>query len=151
MWYTSQEGAPRPERDDPTVMAIDLETEEIYESRVYPLRPHPVALALLAQAAAATGRPVTAEAFAHFVDSFLEETSLKVLAKRRKRDGGIAYIVVAVNPFQRAALQQGEVADEAAYRQLIARLEEALLAPGLLGEPLVISSEEWRQYEQGIN
>jgi len=147
LWRTPKEKPPPYDAGDETVMAVDLGREEVYESRVYPLLPHPVTIAFVAAWLARQEEPPPQDEFLLLVQSAIGESLLKVLAKRDRSDGRISYLVVAVGPELRVLIERGEAADEEKYRRMVAHLEDELVVPGVVGEPQVTTPEEWRQYE----
>ena len=148
MWKMLQEPRQRPEAVDETVLAVDLENEEVYESRIYPLRPSPEMLTLIAvrrpEIVTAAGSP---EDFLDAVRPIIEKSALKVLTKRSRSDGHITYLVAVAGPDVRVLLERGELPDEASFRRFVTNLEEDLLIPGVVGEPAVTPVEQWRRYE----
>ena len=146
LWRTPKDQGERPD-DDETTMAVDLKREELYESRVYPLLPHPATVALVAAWLARQEAPPDQEEFLATVLAAIGESTLRVLTKRRRDDGRITYLVVAVGPTVRTLVERGEAADETDYRRLVAVLEDELLSPGLIGDPKVTTTEDWQRYE----
>ena len=149
LWRMSKDAPDRPDVSDETVLALDLETEEIFESRVYPLLLHPATFTLfIRQWLRLEGHPSDPEALLEAVESVVEQSSLKVLAKRNRTDGRISYVVAAAGAETRTLVDRGEAEDEAAYRRAVEELEEELRSPGVVGDPTVTGPEEWRKYEQ---
>ena len=146
MWRQPKE-AGRPGSGDETVLPVDISTEEIYESRVYPLLPHPGILILLASRLAREQPQPTHQEFFQVAQAVFAESTLKLLAKRSRSDGRISYLVTIVSEEVRAVFDRGDVPDEAGYRRVVGELEADLLEPGMIGEPLVVTPEEWRRYE----
>ena len=127
--------------EDPTVLTIQAETEEIYEGRSYLLGGG--SLRLLTETAARTGLPLGA------VLEFGEEMAFKFMAKRRRSDGLITYIFVFSGLGERYLLGREEWIPEERYREAVAQFEADVLPTHLVSEPLVITREEWREYERG--
>ncbi len=131
------------------MLPVNLDTEEIYESRAYQLLLHPSTLASITSHWLRVEEPPSdPESFLEAVTAIVERSSLKVLAKRDRGDGRITYAIVAVGPETRTLIERAEVPDEAAYRRAVVHLEDELLAPGLLAEPIVVGPDEWSKYEQ---
>ena len=148
-WTFDPEGAHTKEfEDDPTLMHVDVEREEIYESRTYRFRDDPAVFAFLVEMAAAqlhqAGAPP--EAVIPFARDLMLDTTYKFLAKRDKEDGRITATLVAVGGGERCLLRQVDNVEEEDYRQAVRAFETEFLPPGLLDPPLVVTLEEWRRY-----
>ena len=128
-------------RDDPTVLSIDIETEEIFESRGYGLGGG--AHAQLTETAARMGLPVDAAL------EFGREMSFKFIAKRRRSDGLITYVFVFAGLDERHLLGREDWVREEHYRLAVAEFEADVMPSDLVSEPLVVTLEEWRRYEKG--
>ena len=152
------EGPEGKERDleglekDPTVITIDEETEEIFESRAYHFRPGPETFSFLLGSLAKTmGEDIVEippqELVDHMMD-MIEGTGIKFLAKRRKEDGRITFILVGISRHSRSLLDRQEWVEEADYRKAVQEFEELSLARAILSPPAVVSLEEWRRYAE---
>ena len=134
--------------DDPTLMYVDVEREEVFESRTYRFRESPEVFAFLVQMAAAqlTQAGAPAEAILPFARELMLDTTYKFLAKRNKVTGTITATLVAVGGGERSLLfSQGDVGEDE-YRRAVEGFEKSYLPEGVLAQPLVVTLEEWRQY-----
>lgn len=156
----SLEGPAEKEQDleglekDPTVITIDEETEEIFESRAYHFRPGPETFAFLLGSLAKTmGEEIVEippEELVDHVMNMIEGTGIKFLAKRRKKDGRITFILIGISRKSRSLLDRQELVEEAGYRKAVQEFEELPLARAILSPPAVVTLEEWRHYgEEG--
>jgi hypothetical protein len=138
---------------DPTVMTIDEETEEIFESRTYRLRPTPEAFSLVLDILRARmGEQLELmppEMLAQYANSMVEDTMIKFLAKRRKEDGRIAHLLVAMTGGSRRLLDGQEWVEEEDYRQTVECFEQLPLSRAILSPPVVVPLDEWRRYAEG--
>jgi len=139
---------------DRTVMTIDEDAEEIFESRAYHFRPSPETFSFLLGSLAKTmGEDVveiSPEELVDHVMDMIEGTGIKFLAKRRKEDGRITYILVGIGRRSRSLLDHGELVEEARYRKAVQEFEELPLSRAILSPPAVVTLEEWRRYgEEG--
>ena len=135
---------------DPTILSLDMEKEEIYESRTYRLRPSLETLAYLTDLVAGRQREVmlTPREISAAVAELMGGIEFKFLAKRRKEDGLISSKLVAVRGGDRSLLQNHDWVGEGFYRDAVRAFEEGFLPQGVLGQPLVVSLEEWRRYNE---
>ena len=78
----------------------------------------------------------------------IEGTGIKFLAKRRKEDGRITYILVGISRHSRSLLDRQELVEEADYRKAVQEFEELPLARAILSPPAVVTLEEWRRYAE---
>ena len=148
-WTIGPDGEnPEEIEGDPTLMYVDEEREEIYESRTYRFRESPEVFTFLAQMAAAqvarAGGPP--EAVLPFVRELMVDTTYKFLAKRNKANGTITATLIAVGGGDRCLLFRQEDVREDAYRQAVEEFETSYLPEEVLAPPLVVTQEEWRQY-----
>lgn len=145
----SLEGLEGKERDleglekDPTVITIDEETEEIFESRAYHSRPGPETFSFVLGSLAKTmGEDLVkiprGEVVDHILD-MIEETGIKFLAKRRKEDGRITYILVGISRHSWSLLDRQEWVKEADYRKAVQEFEELPLSRVILSSPVVVT------------
>ena len=137
---------------DPTVMSLDVEKEEIFESRTYRFWPGPEGLAyvidLVASREPKLALRLSPEDVIRIARKLMEDTTFKVLAKRRKEDGCINSLLVAVGPHGRHLLARQEWAGETEYREAVQDFEGSLLAKRILIPGLVVTAEEWRRYSE---
>jgi hypothetical protein len=139
---------------DPAVMTIDEETEEIFESRTYRLRPTPEAFSLVLDILRVRlGEHVLdempPEMLADNAVGTVEDTVVKFLAKRRMEDGRITHLLVAIIGGSRRLLDGQEWVEEEDYRQTVACFEQLPLSRAILSPPAVVPLEEWRRYAEG--
>ena len=133
---------------DPTVIAINEETEEIFESRVYKLKTDPKTFTLVLDVLCqrtdrhGVGLGQAVDSAADIVD----ETSIKFLAKRRKEDGRITYLLVGISPESRWVLDRRDLVSEAEYCTTVETFEGLPLFKAILSPPLVVALDEWRRY-----
>ena len=137
---------------DPTRLSLDVEREEFFESRAYRFQPGPEALRLLVDQIASfrPGRrgELDGDEVVQTAAEVMEETSFKFLAKRRKEDGFVSFLLVVVTGGTRSLLARQEWCEETDYRQAVQEFETGFLPQGLLAPPLVVTVEEWRRYYQ---
>ena len=69
-----------------------------------------------------------------------------MLAKRRKEDGRIHYLLVAVAPDSRRLLARQGGVEETQYRQTVRSFERGFFPEGVLAPPQIVTLEEWRRY-----
>lgn len=153
MWRTRPEGGEEESEADDSVLSIDGETEEIYESRSYGLNPPPALLALRALLAVEPEEPAGGSPLAVSLDEVagrIADTALKVLAKRRKSDGRISFVVVTTGPGGRALIHRADLVSERRFRREVRKLERELLEPGLVKPPLVTLADEWQRYARDM-
>jgi len=154
----SSEGLEEKEHDfeglekDPTVITIDEETEEIFESRAYHFSPGPETFSFLLGSLAKTmGEDIAdippQELVDHVMD-MIEGAGIKFLAKRRKEDGRITFILVGISRDSRSLLDREELVEEAGYRKAVQEFEELPLSRAILSPPAVVTLEEWRRYAE---
>jgi len=137
---------------DPTVISINEETEEIFESRAYHFKPGPETFSFLLGSLAKTmGEDIAEippdELVDHIMD-MMEDTGIKFLAKRRKEDGRITFILVGISRYSRSLLDRQEWVQEADYCKAVQEFEELPLARAILSSPAVVTLEEWRRYSE---
>ena len=137
---------------DKTVMSLDVDKEEIFESRTYRFSPGPEGLAFVAELVASRqsklGLGLSQEDVIRIAGRLMENTTYKILAKRRKEDGCINSLFVAVRPHRRHLLASQEWAGETEYREALQDFEQNLLPKRILIRGLVVTVEEWRRYSQ---
>ena len=146
MWQYAKDTPPPSREPDETVMDVNFQTEEIYESRSYPVLQHPASALLIAERIAAQGRRLTPREQALLVTCVIEESSIRVLSKRRHDDGRMTYLITMVNGYGRLLVERADLGGEDEFRNSVEGLERDLAMPDLLGEPTVISADEWRRY-----
>ena len=136
--------------EDPTVISLDVEREEIYESRVYHFRAGPKALSYFVNLLLSpVAEGVTGLAWEEVIPKateMMEQIVIKMLAKRRKEDGRILSLLIAVAPDSRRLLARQGWVEESQYRQAVQTLERDFLPEGVLAPPQIVTLEEWRRY-----
>ena len=148
--FAPQDRKPSQFEGDPTLMQVDVDREEIYESRTYRFQPTPEVLGFLVDVVAAR-LPAPApslEQLCDFAMALIEDTTYKFLAKRDKADGTITATLIVVGGGERSLLFQQEQVSEAEFRQAVHAFETGYLPPGVLSSPLVVPLEEWQRYAQ---
>jgi len=78
----------------------------------------------------------------HIMD-MIEGTGIKFLAKRRKEDGRITFILVGISRHSRSLLDRQELVEEADYRKAVREFEELPLSRAILSPPAVVTLEEF--------
>ena len=137
--------------EDPTVMRIDVEREEVFESRTYRFRPIPQAFLFVLDEAAAqlSAAGISPEGkLVPFANELLHDTTFKFLAKRNKGDGLIDTMLVAIGGGDRSLLYRQERVTEEEYREAVHDFETGFLPEGVLADPLVTAREEWQNYAE---
>jgi len=139
--------------EDRTVLAIDEETEEIFESRTYRLRPtlegFSLALDILHARMGQRMLRMPPEVLANRVGGIVEDAMIKFLAKRRKEDGRIAHRLVAITGGSRRLLGRWDWVEERDYRETVLCFEQLPLFRATLSPPAVVTLEQWRRYSDG--
>jgi hypothetical protein len=154
MWRSRPEGGRNEFEAEDGVLSIDGEFEEIYESRIYGLNSPPELLALRALLVDELGESAGDSRLSASLDEIagrIADSALKVLAKRRKSDKLITFIVVVTGPGGRALIHRADLVSEKAFRREVRKLETQLLEPGLVNPPLVTSVEEWARYHERLD
>lgn len=107
--YSAERGEPETFEEDPTVMHLDVEREEIFESRIYRFRPDPeVLLYLIDQTTVSLSeQSPSPEEIVQFAKELMEDTTFKLLAKRNKPDGLVSSLLVAAGGGERFLLLPG--------------------------------------------
>lgn len=148
--FDSKDREPSPFEGDPTLMQVDVEREDIFESRTYRFQPTPEVLGFLVGVVAA-GLPSpgpSLEQLCDFAMSLIEDTTYKFLAKRDKEDGSITATLIVVGGGERSLLLRQDQVNEAEFRQAVHAFETGYLPEGVLSSPLVVPLQEWRRYAQ---
>ena len=152
----NREKPPWPDLDkDPTVIAIDEATEEVFESRVYRLKSDPetfgAVLSMLWQRLRSRAGGIQLDEAVDHAADVIDDTSVKFLAKRRKEDGRITYLLVGISPESRWIMDRRELIEETDYRKAVGEFEELPLFRTVLAEPVVLTYDEWRRYaDEGV-
>jgi len=137
---------------DPTVISIDEETEEIFESRAHHFRLGPETFSFLLGSLAKTmGEDlveIPPEELVDYVMDMIEGTGIRFLAKRHNEDGRITFILVGISRKSRSLLDRQELVEEADYRKAVQQFEELPLSRAILSQPAVVTLEEWRHYAE---
>lgn len=150
-WLHPLEGKQADEfKGEPTVLSIDSETEEIFESRTYRLRvtidDAPLAFRLALAEKALSQPEADLEKLVEDATAFLADASFKFLAKRRKDEDIVTYILLFQSQGVRQLLLRNDRVAVESYRKMVAEFEQDFLGRGLVFEPLVVDVEEWRSY-----
>ena len=135
---------------DPTMLSLDMEKEEIFESRTYRFRPGPEALAYFVDLVSSRKHQLELSSgeILQAARELMAGITLKFLAKRRKEDGLIDSLLVAVRSDDRCLLSRQEWVEQDQYRQKVQAFEEDFLPEGILSPPLVVTLQQWRRYSQ---
>jgi len=139
---------------EPTALSLDVEREEIFESRAYHFQENPDTLLYLMNLVASQQRqagaePALDETFQAAV-RLMGEIGFKFLAKRRKKDGLITSLLVGISLGRRRLLSRQEWVEEGEYRKAVQDFEAETVGMGLLAEPQVAALEEWRRYDKNL-
>ena len=130
---------------DPTVLDIDLATEEIYESRVYQVTNEAlrsIALEILAQ-----HPELPPEAVLIGLLDGLRDSSFRIMAKRDRADELISWNHSSMIGESRELIEHVERQPEDEFRAFVGAFEEDTLAAGVVHPPTVVTLEEWRAHE----
>ena len=149
--FDARDREPSQFEGDPTLMYVDVDHEEIYESRTYRFQATPEVLDFLVDVAAArlAGTGARPTEIVPFARELLDDTTFKFLAKRSKEDGQITSMLVAVGGGTRSLILRQDQVQEDEYRQAVQAFETTYLPEGILDPPLVVTLEEWRRYAEG--
>lgn len=141
---------PEKSKGDPTMLSVDVEREEIFESRIYRFQASPEVLLYLIDHVMSRQPEleIPQEDVIPFARELMQDTAFKFLAKRRKEDGLVSSLLVAVSSDDRSLLSRQEWVEEGEYRQAVQEFETSFLPAGVLTAPLVTTLEEWRRYSQ---
>ena len=135
---------------DPTMLSLDVEHEEIFESRTYRFQRGLEALGYMM--GLVTSRQyklgLSPEEVMQAATELMEGITFKFLAKRRREEGLVSSLLVAVRSGDRCLLSRQEWVEVAEYRQKVQAFEASFLPEGVLAPPLVVTLEEWRRYSQ---
>jgi len=136
---------------DPTMMCIDDETEELFESRTYRLRPSRDTFALvLGILMQMVSDEVPPQVLVSCAEDMIDTTTVKFLAKRRKEDGRVSHLLVGIGGGLRHLLDRQEWIEEADFRAEVRRFEQSAPWRDILSPPLVVTREEWERYADGL-
>jgi len=136
---------------DPTMMCIDDETEELFESRTYRLRPSRDTFALvLGILMQMVSDEVPPQVLVSCAEDMIDTTTVKFLAKRRKEDGRVSHLLVGIGGGLRHLLDRQEWAEEDDYHRMVHRFEQSAPWRDILSPPLVVTREEWGRYADGF-
>ncbi|MCL4552755.1 MAG: hypothetical protein M1305_04285, partial [Candidatus Marsarchaeota archaeon] len=137
---------------DPTILSIESETEEIFESRVYHLQDTPEAILLALRLALAERGPsqpvISPEDIADRAAELMADATFKFLAKRRTTDGLITDLLLFQSGGWRHLMARQDWVVEEDYRNLVSSFEIDFMQDGLVSEPLVVTVDEWRRYTE---
>jgi hypothetical protein len=132
-------GPERPFDADPTVLSVDLATEQIFESRIYAVRPE-----ALIGLFASTLEPDEPVDISMLILAASEEAAFRMLAKQRRSDGLLTYVVVGQFGPSRRLLAREDLEEES-YRDFVKRFERD--SDQLVESPTVIDRTQWDAYE----
>ncbi len=132
--------------EDPTTLAVDFANEEIYESRVYQVRPE--ALMLLAAEAISEHPDSDPVEVLVATEAPLREAAFRFMAKRDRQDGLLTYILVGVSAGRRDLLERQDKVGESLFRESVRAFEESIMQGGVVEAPAVVTLDEWRVYER---
>ena len=137
-------------KGDPTLLTLDMEKEEIFESRAYRFRPGPEALAYFVDLVSSQKHRLglSSGEVLQAARELMADITFKFLAKRRKEDSLISSLLVAVRSDDRCLLSRQEWVEESEYLQKVQEFEAGFLPEGVLAPPLVVTLAEWRRYSQ---
>jgi len=133
-----------PEERDPTILDVDFQHEEIYESRVYRFTDQ-LRFALLGDLAVEDGQDFTPETLGLFLGE-LDNSGFRILAKRNKKDGSITWKRVT-NIGQKRDLIEESQGSENDFRTFVDGFETESTEAGDVHPPAVITPEEWRELQ----
>ena len=137
--------ADRVDEQDPTILIVEPETQEMFESRTYALG------GCLSHAARERDKQEPQVTFQVALDAYLplfEHVAVKVLAKQSKADGRISFTCVFVNGESRTLLTRRDFGEQNHYWKFVEDIESALV-PRHLDPPLITTREQWRRYDTG--
>lgn len=121
--WTFGEQPPEAEKfeGNPTTLSLDMEKEEIFESRTYRFRPGPEALAYFVDLVSSQKHQMelSPEEILQAARELMADITLKFLAKRRKENGLISSLLVAVRGNDRCLLSRQEWVEESEYLQKV--------------------------------
>lgn len=136
---------------DPTILVLDVQKEDLYETRIYCFRPGLAPLAHLTNFVVSRrcDLRLSLKQAMEAAMELAENAGFEFLAKRRKEDGLVTFLFVGVAPGSRILLSSEESVEEAKYRQAVESFESgSLYLQGVLTAPLVITADKWRRYDQ---
>ena len=136
--------------NDPTVITIDEETEEIYESRTYRLKPgfptFGVVMRLFLEKQKDHPHQAAPDGVAHSATDTIHSTTVKFMSKRRRADGRLTYVLAVVDRGRRSLIRRGELVQEQKYSDTVREWEQTPLCSALPSSTAVMGVEEWRRY-----
>lgn len=127
---------------DPTMIQVDMDHEEIYESRTYEMARTTQAIEFLKTVAQSNDVPE--QVLMPVVTRLMADTGFKVLAKRHLCTGLISALFLGTAGGTRTVLRELKDVSEDEYRDEVERFERRFPA-GVLADPLVCTLEEWRE------
>ncbi len=135
---------------DPTMLSLDVEREEIFESRTYRFRRGLEALGYVMGLVTSRQYELgfSPEEVMQAAAELMEGITFKFLAKRRREDGLVSSRLVAVRGGDRCLLSRQEWVEVAEYRQKVQAFEASFLPEGVLAPLLVVTLEEWQRHSQ---
>jgi hypothetical protein len=126
------------------VLEVDLAKEEVYESRVYEVRPETMVELTVGAILAHPDMPI--EEFTAMLLAGTEDAAFRVMAKQNKSDQLLTYIAVGQFAGRRYLLTREDEVEEARYREFVEHFEADALARGVVDPPSIIDKGEWRRY-----
>ncbi len=140
---------PASDKDDPTVLRVNVEHEEPYESRVYRLRPEVENFAALVSIAMrpGPGRPPLPLSLATVLsDHFIQDSLVKFLSKRHRESGDISLLIVGTALGRRFLLRPMRSFTLDDYQDKVQRFEGEWVEHGPLVRGPVIGPNDWAAY-----
>ena len=74
---------------------------------------------------------------------------IKFLAKRRNEDGRITHLLVAITGGSRRLLDRQDCVEEDKYREAVECFDGFPLSQAILGQPAVVTHDDWPRYAEG--
>ncbi|GEM_PF-3260944 len=138
---------------DPTILRVNVEHEEPFESRTYGVRRTADNVEELVQMVMSTGQehgylpPPVLEGLAQ---EFVRSALLKFLAKRNKSTGEISFLMVGMVFGRRSLARPLRTLSLEGYRTKVEDFEEEWVSQGPLEAGPVVNAEDWRHYQEDI-
>lgn len=129
---------------DPSVLDIDLEREEIYESRVYEVTPEAlkyIALDTLAN----NPESDPSDVLKRLLES-LDDATFRILAKQDHEDKLLTWLHISRPAGTRALIVRVDCKPEADFRRFVAEFETDGISAGTVHPPTVVTLDEWREH-----
>lgn len=134
--------------DDPTVLHVNVASEEPYESRVYRPKRDEESIAQLVSVLAGSevGRPLPLVGAVLVARQFLEDGLVKLLSKRTRASGEIGLLVIGSTMGRRFLLHPEQTFTEEGYWHKVADFETRWVEHGPLSLGQVVGPSEWERY-----